>query len=86
MIDKRLRTLDQNPSVDFFRIGLEHLRLTRGDDGTDTSDLSRAKNKMRVDQVGTAPSVPSFSSVSTGRQNSIDDSLRGDAFKACPDV
>lgn len=77
MVDKRLRTLDQNPSIDFFRIGLEHLLLTR-DDEEGISPVSRAKLEekvARVDHGDATPSMPSFPSVSTGRQNSMNESL-----------
>lgn len=71
MVDKRLRTLDQNVDVDFFRIGLEHLLLT-GDDEHKPVQTPKVENKKAVaaDRRYTAPSMPSFSSISSSKQNS----------------
>ena len=84
MIDKRLRTLDQNPNIDFFRIGLEHLLLTRDEKRNDesVSKLSNANTKARIDRRTPMLTDPSFSTISTGRQGSgASDSLREVTFK-----
>lgn len=72
MIDKRLRTLDQNVDLDFFRIGLDHLLLPGNGDDDQKTKLSKAESKQAtsVESHHTTPSMPSFSSVSTDRQNS----------------
>lgn len=83
MVDKRLRTLDQNYDIDFFRIGLEHLLLTRDERG-DALQVTRAKREdrgVRAVHEDTTASMPSFSSLSSGRLNSVSECLPGLPFK-----
>lgn len=93
MVDKRLRMLDQNPEIDFFRIGLEHCLAT--DDGTSdgtglsctSTNLKTLRGEMRNMGPNSAPSMPSFSTGSTGEDTSspsISPALRNEASKVCP--
>ncbi|KAF1353360.1 hypothetical protein BDV97DRAFT_396200 [Delphinella strobiligena] len=78
MIDKRLRTLDQDLNVDFFRLGLDHLLAYLSEDKRRSGGIIMPPPEDRkteaFDEVCESASVtatlPSLSSLSVGRQNS----------------
>lgn len=78
MIDKRLRTLDQDLSVDFFRLGLDHLLAYLSEDKRRSGGIimpppedrkTEASDEVR-DTASVTQTLPSFSSLSIGRHNS----------------